>query len=102
MILSDTTVMLIMSLLILPYSLCILIGGLHIIQGRENIILLHYRFLFWILKLIRGNEYMRIRRSRFTNSSEYQRQGWYALIAGILLLAGSTLGIIDFLDRISP
>jgi hypothetical protein len=96
-VLSYDIVLFITSLLLWPYSLYLIIEGLHIIRGRQNIILLHYRLLFWLLKLIRGGKYMRIRRNRFTNSSEYKRHGWWGLYAGILMCAATTLNIFDFL-----
>jgi hypothetical protein len=88
--------MLCINLAILPYSVYAIVFGFRIVSGQKNLILLHYRILFSLLQLIRGKDYMLARREKFINSSEYKRQGWYSLLAGILLLIAALLTILDY------
>lgn len=89
--------MLYINLAILPYSLYAIIFGFRIISGQENLILFHYRVLFFLLELLRGKDYTNRRREKFITCSEYKRQGWYSFLAGILLLSAALITIVDYL-----
>lgn len=41
---------------------------------------------------------MLARREKFLNTGEYMRQGWYALIAGILMTICFLLAVIDYIN----
>jgi hypothetical protein len=92
--------MLILSSIFLPYSVYCILGGLRIIRGEQNIVLFHYQFLFFLLRLIRGADYARARRTKFFNSSEYNCQGWYAFVGGVLLVIGFTFFIVSSLGQL--
>lgn len=95
-------VLFITALPLLPYSVYLVFEGFKIMRGQQNILLLHYRLLFWLLKLIRGEKYMRMRRDKFLNSSEYTRHGWYGVYAGILMLPATILMIYDYFSKTFP
>jgi len=99
-IIPDYIIILILAIIFLPYSIYCTIGGFRIIKGVKNIILLHYKFLFFLLQLIRGKDYMSARKMKFINTAEYKRQGWYAFVGGILLIIGFLLYTFDALLRI--
>ncbi len=98
-IISSSQILLVYSLCCLPFAIYCIFGGLQIVFRRQKIILLHYRPLFPILRITRGNDFMQARREKFLNTGEYIRQGWYALIAGILMIIAILSAIIDYMSQ---